>query len=261
MPNPIPTPSRHIHTSFKPKGRKHAKYEMRTTLAGLPGYVPSAPVREHVHLLHDDFGLPLASIARDAQVHYSCIQNINLGVSETTRIRHARAIMAVTHTPNQRQQIVLAIGAARRLHALQAIGWTFPAIANEMGYARDALYRISRYRFTAWETWAAVHDVYEKLSGTPCTTGRHRLARNLAERDGHPAPLDWEGLDIDDPRVMAVPSRTTVPSRAERTAALRETVAELRAEGLAPVQIGQRMGLHPRTIERAIVEDRHAAAS
>jgi len=260
MPNPIATPSRETRSSFKPKGRKHAKYEMRTPLAGLPGYVPSGPVRAHVRELAD-LGLPLASIARDARVHYSCIQNINLGLSETTRIRHARAIMAVTHPPNERQQIVLAIGAARRLYALQAIGWTFPTLATESGLTRDYLYNVTRYKFTAWETWSAIRDTYERLSGTPSTTGRHQMARRLAERDGHPAPLDWEGLDIDDPRVTATRSRPAVFTRAEKTATLRATVAELAAEGLNADQIAHRLGLHPRTIERALAGDRHAAAT
>ncbi|WP_280499402.1 helix-turn-helix domain-containing protein [Nocardia cyriacigeorgica] len=250
-----PAPSR-----FTPKGRKHARYEMNTRYAGAPGYVPSGPVRQHIIDLMA-LGLPLASIARDAGCAESCVVNLHRGLYPTTRIRQAEAIMAVTHHPNPRQQNVLAIGAARRLQALHAIGWTWRALAaHTPGVTATAMSQMTRKgggrTLIAWATWVSIRDAYERLSGTPGTEGRITLARNHAARQGWHPPLEWEDLDIDDPRVTPCATKARrAEQRAEAKATRIAEVARLTAAGLTAQEIAERLGV----TRRQVVRDRRDA--
>lgn len=251
-----PVPSR-----FTPQGRKRARYEMRTRFAGSPGYVPSEPIRQHVIEL-TGMGLPMASIARDAGCDESCVWNLHAGLYPTTRIRQATAIMAVTHHPNPRQQNVLAVGAIRRLRALHAIGWTWLALeAHTPGVSVAAMTKMaaanSRRVVTAWGTWASIRDAYERLSGTPATPGAAaNRARNAARRHGWHPPLDWEDLDIDDPRVTPETAEATwAEQRAQAKAERIAEVVRLTEAGLSSREIGERLGV----TQRQVVRDRREA--
>jgi lambda repressor-like predicted transcriptional regulator len=250
-PSVITPPSR-----FVPQGRKRARYEMATRFRGLPGHIPLEPVRAHVDTLHG-MGLPLASIARDAGCTPATVRNIHCGVWAKVRTRHALAIKSVTHHPNPRQQVVLAIGAVRRAQALHAIGWTWRALAEHTpGVTAGAIATMTRpgheRTLCAWETWAVIRDAYEKLSGTPGPEGVSAMkARNAAKRRKWLPPLNWEDLDIDDPRVRQ--KRSGPPSgngAAERRAARRRTVARLSQSGLSAEEIAARMRVSSRTIVR-----------
>ena len=99
---------------------------------------------------------------------------------------------------------VPAFGLVRRVHALQAIGWTQPQIAEAAGIAlktlRNPLWRgNSVYR----ATHEAVADAYERLCMKlpPETSGQQQrdaaYARTVARKKGWAPPLAWD--DIDDP--------------------------------------------------------------
>lgn len=246
-----PAPSR-----FVPQGRKRARYEMRTRFAGAPGYVPHEPVRAHVLELVR-LGLPMTSIARDAECADSCVANLSRGVWKSVRIRQATAIMAVTFHPNERQQIVIAIGAIRRLRALHAIGWTWRALAEEIPDVTEAnLAKLSRQNgrtVIAWKTWAAIRDAYERLSGTPGTWGRAGLARKTSADRRWAAPLLWHDLDIDDPRVQPDIGVLDKGSLSKSQTVSDERAAEvqrLTTAGLSASAISERMGLSDRQVVR-----------
>ncbi|BCK58340.1 hypothetical protein NWFMUON74_61120 [Nocardia wallacei] len=231
---------------------------MATRFSGIPGYVPSGPIADHIEELAG-FGLPLSSIARDAGCTPECVESILRRMWKTTRIRQATAIKAVTFHPNERQEIVLAIGAVRRLQALHAIGWTWQALsAHTPGISASLLSQMARPGadriIMSWTAWRTVHDAYEKLSGTPGTQGRAKHARLAAERRKWPAPLDWEDLDIDDPRVTAV--RSGPPKVTQWTVAedRRERAQVLSEEGASVEQIAERLGVTPRQVERYLAE-------
>lgn len=104
-----------------------------------------------------------------------------------------------------------AIGAARRLQALQCLGWSVPAIAARCGIARQHLYRIIHIEHptTYVSTLAAIETAYNELCMThpPATTpgelsGVVRV-RNHARRNGWAPPLAWD--DIDDPNEQPDP--------------------------------------------------------
>ncbi|WP_157121219.1 hypothetical protein [Nocardia miyunensis] len=247
---------------FVPKGRKYAQYELRTRYAGAPGYVPYEPIRDHIEELAA-LGLPMASIARDAGCLPNTVRNIRAGLSATVRIRQATAIRAVTVHPNERQQIVLAVGAMRRLQALHAIGWPWKGIAEYApNVAAAVMSQMTRPRqgrtVIAWWTWLAIHDAYEQLSGTPGDSDR---ARRVATEHGWWAPLDWEGLDIDDPRVE--PSAAQAPKTTTRDIAnaRRQHVRALLGLNLTTQQIADRVGVSERQAMRYLAEVRREDAA
>lgn len=249
------TSSRHLPSTFQPRGRKRAAYELSTRYAGLPGYVPSEPIRQHVADLVA-LKLPLASIARDAGCGYTCVLEVHEGAWETVRTRHAIAIRAVDFHPNERQQVVLAIGAIRRARALYALGWGWVEISARTGLDHRMLCKLahptSARIIIDWAKWAAIRDVFEQLSGTPgpdTLTGRRARAAGL--RHGWAPPLDWEGHDIDDPRVIVMPSGPPAElTRFDVAEARRQEVARLTAEGCSIAEIADRMAISQRQVQR-----------
>lgn len=249
-------------TRYTPQGRKRARYLLNTAYAGLPGYLDPPPIRDHINTLHAH-GLPLASIARDAGLNEHSVYRIHAGLHDSVRVRAAVALMAVTHHPNERQAVVLAIGALRRLRALHSLGWSWRAIAHHLPLSEYRVCQlVTRQQVTVtWQHWAAIRDAYEKLSGT---AGPSVRARNAADRRGWPTPLDWEGVDIDDPRVTVAPSRlhaahgrvakaeqrSRADDRRAAVAARRAKVAELTAAGFSAAEIAVRLGVTQRTVVR-----------
>lgn len=222
--------------------------------AGLPAYVDAAPVRAHVDRLIE-IGVTPSMIAQQVGVTGVTVTNIRDGAYPTVQYRVAAAVLAADHHPSPSMLTVLACGASRRLHALSALGWTVTAIGAEIGMSGAQISFIHRRQTISWRTWARVRDAYERLSahqGPSSLTAKRAAARGLM------LPLEWEGYDIDDPRV--------VPPRARRTAGVairdqlterRERVAELGATGLTIKQIAEQLGVTTRTVER----DRAAVAA
>ncbi|RJO71424.1 hypothetical protein D5S18_24960 [Nocardia panacis] len=240
---------------FRARGWKRARFELRTRYGGAPGYISPEPVRAHILEL-TALGLPMASIARDAGCTEVCVRSVVEAKWATIRIRQAAAIMAVDFRPTERQGNVLAVGAVRRLRALQAIGWTWPAVAEHTpGISTGAIRQMTRPGheriLIAWQTWATIRDAYERLSGTPGTAGRTRLVRNAARTKLWAPPLDWEDHDIDDPRVSVKPSgQPTGTGLRERAAERRRQVAQLTALGRTADEIADRLGISQRQVVR-----------
>lgn len=239
-------------------GRKHAAYEIATRYNGI-GHIPTEQVATHIDTL-TGYGLSHATIARDAGVQLSSVIRIAERLRATSKVRVATRILAVTWTPNPRQEMVLAIGALRRLQALAAIGWSQTAISDRTGVTRSVLNQLKYARTTSWETWVAIRDTYETLSATPATTGRLARVRGEALRRGWPAPLDWEGHNIDDPCVIVeahpYEPKSRIDEIREAAAVRAERVAELTALGLSAKEVAQRVGITP----RQVVRDRGATA-
>lgn len=239
---------------------KHAKHARHRICPDRPGYTDTTEVREHLHQLNS-WGMLYRSIAADAGMNEVSVRNIASAARSTSmRTRYALRLLAVTHTPSERQGIVLAIGAARRLRALQVLGHPLATFAEPTGMSVGTLWTIAyQYPATASTTygkWLAIHDVYEEWSATPGTDPRIRK-----RHAGNPAPLDWEGVDINHPEAVPGEPRPVKLTRSQQSKILHATVFELLGEGMGVEEIARRLNVNQRTVERAIAEDRHAAAS
>ncbi|MDJ0405850.1 helix-turn-helix domain-containing protein [Rhodococcus erythropolis] len=241
---------------------------------GVPSRVPTGPVQAHVLELLG-MGLSLNAIALAAGVADTTVSFIRDGQFIETRTVIAAAIMSVDHRPHPRQRFVPTVGAVRRLGALQAMGWKYEDLDRECGTPRGTLQFTRKRGALTYERWAQIRDMYERLSATP---GGSEMATHLARRHDYLLPLEWEGYDIDDPRVSPPRSaRSTsrpvrkpggrkvqpaldevliqravdgnwdgpIPFR-ERRAAFKK----LHARGYSAAQIADRLKVSKRTVER-----------
>ena len=91
------------------------------------------------------------------------------------------------------------LGARRRVHALQRMGWSLRMIAADAGWnSPEALQYVMRSASIQRRSWMRIAETYDRLSmKIPPTCSATIRARNRAERLGYPPPLAWD--DIDDP--------------------------------------------------------------
>ncbi|MGV9836684.1 helix-turn-helix domain-containing protein [Nocardia niigatensis] len=107
-------------------------------------------------------------------------------------------ILAVSHVPVPAQAgcRVPALGAARRIHALQALGWPLLEIATAAGLRPRAIHRLTRARSCSYAEWASIRDLYHQLS---TQHGPSPYSRGIARSRGFIPPRLWVGHDIDHP--------------------------------------------------------------
>lgn len=117
-------------------------------------------------------------------------------------------------------------------------------------------------------SWLAMRGVYDELSSVP---GESALLRGRAAARGLPAPLDWEGLDIDHPDHMPVPAQeeeelvdevlvarilkggyTGSISRLERDAVMDHALAH----GWPNTRVAEMLHVRPDSASRAIIQHR-----
>lgn len=116
------------------------------------------------------------------------------------RAERHRHILTMADRIAGRPRTLPALGTVRRIHALQAIGWTIADIARQSDLyektLRNPVYRgTSVYRATA----EAIAATYDRLGDTAPVGPYHDRCRNMAARRGYPPPSAWFGVDIDDP--------------------------------------------------------------
>lgn len=157
---------------------------------------------------------------------------------------------------------VSALGSQRRIKALQALGWSKKAIAQEIGYSNNgAIAYLMRAETMLPETAAKIAAVYNRLHMTvPQGPGPER-ARTWARRQGFSPPLAWDDIDNDPAPRRAHkrgPKRTEIDEamiwrvinggprpRKLTPAEAAETVRRLLARGFSPRQIEQDYGIKP----------------
>lgn len=98
-----------------------------------------------------------------------------------------------------RPRTMPAIGARRRVQALQRLGWSLRMIATEAGWnTPEALQYVLRNHSITRRSYLRIVTAYERLCMTvPPYNSATVRARLHAERCGFPPPLAWD--DIDDP--------------------------------------------------------------
>ncbi|MGK5681639.1 hypothetical protein [Actinoplanes sp. URMC 104] len=141
-------------------------------------------------------GMSLARIAEQAGVAQRTLRGLQQ--RRTVRAGTAAAVLAVDPTPKPyRADLRPGIGAARRVQALVAIGWSLTEQGHRLGMPVQQVNDIALQRRVLLHhvTCTRVGAVFEQLSATPGPSPR---ARRLAARRGWLPPLAW-GDDIDVP--------------------------------------------------------------
>lgn len=106
-----------------------------------------------------------------------------------------------------RDLLVNATGTRRRIRALQRLGWSQQALADQLGMSAPWITHLMRVQRVKPATAERVSELYERLCMTlpPARTPMERAsatkARRYAEKAGWPSPLAWD--DIDNPNEEA----------------------------------------------------------
>lgn len=92
---------------------------------------------------------------------------------------------------------VSAVGAARRIQALMALGYSYRDIGAAMGVTHDVPRHIVVMRkYVRRSTAERVAEVYERLCMTPAPDSqRAKYARTIARKNGWAPPLAWDDID------------------------------------------------------------------
>ncbi|NKT91703.1 hypothetical protein GS854_01650 [Rhodococcus hoagii] len=223
----------------------------RLRAAGIPVMVDAARVRQHVESLIA-VGVTMNAVAQRAGLSHQTLRLLVHGTSSQVRLDTAARLLAVTHHPHESQSWVPTVGALRRLRALQAIGWTSGKLGELLGMQQTHVVQLQHHTWMSRERWQQITDLYERLSVTP---GPSSITRKRAAAKGWLNPFEWEGYDIDDPRVTPPRSARTAADRSGARADRLEQVAELTAQGLSAGAIADQLGVSERQIQR----DRSAA--
>lgn len=178
------------------------------------------------------------------------------------------ALLGVTLDVHQLAQVsgkrrVSATGTARRLEALARLGWSLSTLATQLGVSVQAVGAWRRREKVTAATAQRVADLYERLSMTP---GPSAKAARAAQRAGYQPPLAWDDEDLDtaqgfDAYSLSAPADVELDEvLVERVAAGHpalacgaqrpQMAAELTRRGLSAAQIGRRLGVSTRTVER-----------
>lgn len=243
--------AKHPSKSRAAKTRKHRLAQ------GVPVMIAAGRVQTHVHWLLDA-GFTYYSIAAAAGCPEPTIHAIHAGQRSRVQVDIASRILRVDHvpTPAQAGTRVASIGAHRRILALRAAGWPTAELASRSGVGVSTLERVGRpgCQTVSYSTWRAVRDVYDMLSACPGPSDR---ARNRVSGTAR-LPMEWEGYDIDDPRVTPPSARRSGRPviDPEATQRRREQVLELTRRGLSAQDIAAQLRIHPRQVDR----DRREAA-
>ncbi|BAD58890.1 hypothetical protein [Nocardia farcinica] len=252
---------------------KRRKVRLLREAKGIPSLVDIEPLRDHLRWL-SSLGFSDDALGRGCGLSHNAIRRIRLDDVGQRHVQITRAarIRTLTHVPvpAQADTWVPALGAIRRIHALQAIGYTTRDLADYLNTPQQGVSQITKRTRIYGSTWLRVRDVYDELSGTP---GPSRTGEKKARDRGFAPPIAWEDVDIDHPdsapivdtaapsiavvddvfvaRILAGEHRGPIPA-AERAAVLDHAVAH----GWIARQLANALGINRGAADRALVRHR-----
>jgi hypothetical protein len=250
-------PTREIRRAC-PRCKARARYtealrrDARRDGQDLIGWVDAAETARHVVDVLVPSGLNLTKIADRAGVDFEVVSNVVRRVYQRIHAINAAAILSVQPLPYPqfgRGNEVNAAGTRRILRGLYAQGWTTAYMAelagmgiNNLWHWIDGRARGREREFVQPEMAETAKRLRDKLGpfdiaelAEPMDGMSRRVARRAAKR-GWVVLADWDGLDIDDPRVTPHGSGDNLdasnglvlvdPDKVERALRFRTTEAE-----------------------------------
>lgn len=224
--------------------RRYKNHRQALAALGHPGNVPSARASRHANALADA-GMTWNEILAAARVSRGVLAKLLAPGGDGIMLNAGvEARILAVQRPAERvggERRVDGVGTCRRLRALARAGWTCEALAVRLGVTPE---RVAQWRGAAQVTVGTrsrVRALYAELENTP---GRSRRAELKAERDGWLRPVDWDGLDMDDPAVTP-----TAVKPALRLLVVAEEAEFLASQGLGREQIAAKLGLAVNTLD------------
>jgi hypothetical protein len=180
-------------------------------------YVPSEPVRQHLHKIHEQTGMPFYAISQKIGLpHESSLQNLlwgkgGSGPSKTVSRETAELVMAYWPSMDDLPPTTLidATGTRRRVEALAVRGWSRNWVARQIGMTQDAFRKatgraqvtvgLARLVAAAYDEWWDQDPLDHGYALNPVA-----ITRAGARRAGWHGPLAWDDDTIDNPSAMPV---------------------------------------------------------
>lgn len=232
--------------------KRSTRYHKRRKLQLLEGtwqssLVPAGPARAHLTTLHEQ-GWSVASLEALLGVHPG-------NLAPLLYERHHEALRFITR---QREERILgveldldrvpdgchvpALGLTRRVHALNAIGWSASAIAQRAGVTKQALASSAGRDAVTARVARRIRDIYAELE---MSEGPSLRTRKRAVAQGWAPPAAWD--DIDDPHEQPDPSRWCESTRLG--VLTEQDLSDCASWGLTREQAGHRLGVQADSVD------------
>lgn len=207
------------------------KQHYRAEMGGPVKLIDSAPTQEHIKRLAEAglSGKRLATLVGMRQVSI-------WRISQQTRVLATTAAKILAIDPGCAQDMahegarVPVLGSARRLQALQVLGYTTADLSGRLGIGRRAINSIVNEQvFVTAKVARDIAALYEKLQ---LTNGSSEITKRRSLKKGWFSPWAWD--DIDDPD-----DKPYIPMRGTRE----EMYTQLKREGLSDRDIAKEIGI------------------
>lgn len=220
---------------------------------GLLRYTDPAPVVAHVHQLLES-GASKRAIAEASRVSATTITNLTRHQPKHITRTMARRILAVRvehlHQRSAPRGFVPAIGARRRIQALQALGHSAATIGEAAGVTQAVVHNIIN-QAGDWVTAAnrdAIHRAYALLWDKP---GQSQKVATMARGKGWVVPMAWD--DIDDPTAQPNLTGETRQGKQDRAALVEDVEFLLEHDpNLTINQAAARLNTTPNWVQSAL---------
>lgn len=191
------------------------------------GLIDGDTTREHLAALRaSGMGIRrVAELTGLAEIH---LRTIASGEVERVQERTQTAILALEPGNVSEGAFIDATGTKRRLQALCYVGWTWVAIADELGIFAANVSRLIHHDKVTKRFAGQVAAMYDRVwdQTPPATEVGRKRARNRAKKAGWVGPLDWDDDTIDNPDAL--------PAVTEAVVAVDAMAVELALDGFKP---------------------------
>lgn len=186
-----------------------------------------------------------AAIASACDLTDRCVRTIiaNPGQKIGPLISHR-----ILHPGPPTRGYIESLGTTRRLRAMTAMSWSGRDIGRDVGIAEMSISVLRRGRHPVASS-LAVAKIAAFYQANSNRRGDHEPSRQLAIKNGWPAPAAWDYLDIDDP--AAVPEGVPVSARLTPTER-RNQIRVAAGQGMAPADIAAEFACSAKTVQRAL---------
>lgn len=237
--------------------RRYGTRRHKLAALGRPGYVPATRAVRHVQALIYA-GVTWVEIVAGTGVSHGTLARLRRNDATDTTIQAATEakILAFPLPAAKRpgEARMNGVGVRRRLQALAREGWTCADIAGQSTLSEENLRRLMRASRVTVATHDCVVALYARLENTP---GPSVEAGRRAERKGWPRPVDWYGLNIDDPETAPV----IEAERRTRPLVVAEEAEFLASQGFSREEIAARLGLTVNSLQIYLTRARALACT